>query len=142
MRNYEISVAWKEGEQSEAHAGGKTPIEIATALESEEQLHSWTPEDLLAAAIASSMLKAICSVAQKTDIKIQSYMSNATAIMEAVPNGLTLARVVIEVAITVVNDKDESIVRKAVDQAENTCSISNSLQCPVDVVLHINVNPN
>lgn len=141
MRNYEISVAWKEGERSEAHAGGKTPIEIATALESDIRPNFWTPEDLLAGAVASSMLNSTLFFAEDADIKIRSYMSNATAIMEAAVNRLTLARIVVEISITVASDREESVMRMVVDQAEQTCPVSNSLQCPVDVVLHIIVEP-
>ncbi len=141
MQNYEISVAWKEGERSEAHAGGKTPIEMTMSQEPDTQHNSWTPEDLLASAVAGSMLNLTHYFAEKNDIKIRSYMSNATAIMEEVPNGRTLARVMIEIAITIINDSEEPSICKAVNEAEISCPVSNSLQCPVNVLLHVTVEP-
>jgi organic hydroperoxide reductase OsmC/OhrA len=138
MWTYETSVVWKEGKLGETHAGGKPPIEVATPPEFGGPGNYWTPEDLLTSAVASCIMTSALFFIERADIILRSYMSNATGQMEKGPGGLTITSVKVEIAVTLAEPDDEPALRKAIDRAEATCPISRSLNCPVEVTLHVN----
>ncbi len=138
MWTYETSVVWKEKKTGFTHSGGKPSIEIATPPEFGGPPNYWSPEDLLTSSVASCIMTSSIFFLERAGIEMRSYMSNATGTMEKTPVGLAISSVSVEIAITLADPGQEAAARKAVERAEKTCPISNTLKCPVEVLLHVN----
>lgn len=61
----------------------------------------------------------------------------ATGSMEETANGWIFTKVNVEVSITLEDPKQAAAMRAVVEQAAKICPISNSLNSPVQVDLHL-----
>jgi len=137
MWTYETTVNWSEGKKGETGSDGKPGIGISTPPEFGGPEGFWTPEDLLTSSVASCVLTSTLFFAEKGGIGLRSYKSKSTGTMEKTPAGLAITGVKIEVSIELEDAGQEAEIRKAVERAEKTCPISNSLKCPVEVALSV-----
>ncbi len=137
MWTYKTSVDWKAGKIGETRCGGKPVIEVATPPEFGGPENIWTPEDLLTSAVATCIMTSALFFADRAKIQLRSYKSNAIGTLEKTEAGLAITRITVTVSIELDNMEQEAATRKAVEQAEKTCPITNSLNCPVELNLHI-----
>ncbi len=138
MWTYETSVDWKQGKTGETRSAGKPAFEVATPPEFGGPENIWTPEDLLTSSVATCIMTSALFFLERAKVQLRSYKSNATATMAKGPTGLTITGVKVAVVIELEDPAQADAARKAVEQAEKTCPISNSLQCPVEMKLQIN----
>ena len=82
MWTYETFIDWKEGKTGEVRAEGKPSFAVATPPEFGGPENSWTPEDLLAAAVGSCIMTSTLFFAERAKISMRSYKSKAVATME------------------------------------------------------------
>ena len=137
MWTYETSVDWKEGKTGETRCDGKPAIEVATPPEFGGPENIWTPEDLLTSAVATCIMTSALFFIDRAKIQLRSYKSTATATMEKTQAGLAITRIAVVVSIELDDLAQEAAVRKAVEQAEKTCPLSSSLNCPVELDVHV-----
>jgi len=137
MWTYEVSTNWTEGKKGNSACEGKSPIEISTPPEFGGPEGFWTPEDLLTSAVAGCIMTSTLFFAERAKIKMLSYASLATGSMEKTAQGLVITKVAVRVEISLESPDQADAMRKAVEQAEKTCPISNSLNCPVKLTLQI-----
>ena len=137
MWNYETSVDWKEGKVGETRCEGKPAIEVATPPEFGGPEGIWTPEDLLTSAVATCIMTSALFFTERAKIQLRAYKSKATATMEKTPAGLAITRMAVVVSIELEDMAQEAAVRKAMEQAEKTCPLSSSLNCPVELTVNV-----
>ena len=137
MWTYETSVDWKEGKTGETRCEGKPAIEVATPPEFGGPEGIWSPEDLLTSAVATCIMTSALFFAERAKIELRSYKSKATGTMEKTAAGLVITRIAIDVSIELGDMAQEAAARKAVEQAEKTCPLSNSLNCPVELTVNV-----
>ena len=137
MWTYETSVDWKEGKTGEANCSGKPGLEVATPPEFGGPEGIWTPEDLLTSAVATCIMTSALFFIDRAKIQLRTYKSQATATMEKTDAGLAITRIAVAVSIELEDMAQEAATRKAVEQAERTCPLSNSLNCPVELVVNV-----
>ena len=137
MWKYEVAVDWKEGKIGESRCAGKPNVEVATPPEFGGPENIWTPEDLLTSAVATCIMTSALFFIGRAKIQMRSYKSNAVGTMEKTAGGLEITRIAVEVFIELDDLAQEDAVRKAVEQAEKTCPLSNSLKCPVELVVNV-----
>lgn len=139
MWQYNTAVTWKSGKTGSLRAEGKPDVAVATPPEFGGPPAVWTPEDLLTGAVASCVMTSFLFFAEKAGVNLVSYESRGTGTMEKTPKGLAVTGVKIEVTLGITEAGQELAVRKAMDRAEQTCPISQSLACPVEVVVSVHV---
>jgi len=137
MWTYEISVDWKEGKIGETRCEGMPTIEVATPPEFGGPEGIWSPEDLLTSAVATCIMTSALFFVGRAKIQMRSYKSNAVGTMEKTAAGLEITRIAIEVSIELDDLAQEEAARKALEQAEKTCPLSNSLKCPVELTVNV-----
>ena len=137
MWTYEASVDWKQGKTGETRSAGKPTMEVATPPEFGGPENIWTPEDLLTSSVATCIMTSALFFIDRAKIQLRSYKSNATATMDKGPTGLTITGIKIAVTMELDDPTQTAAARKAVEQAEKTCPISNSLKCPVELSLQV-----
>lgn len=137
MWKYEVAVDWKEGKTGETRCEGKPVIAVATPPEFGGPGNIWTPEDLLTSAVATCIMTSALFFIDRAKIQLRSYKSKATGTMEKTAAGLAITRIAISVFIELEDLAKEEVVRKALEQAEKTCPLSNSLNCPVELAVQV-----
>lgn len=137
MWTYETQVDWKQGKTGETRSSGKPAVEVATPPEFGGPENIWTPEDLLTSAVATCVMTSALFFIDRAKIQLRAYKSNAVATMEKGPTGLTITGIKVEVRVELKDPSQAEAARKAVEQAEKTCPISNSLKCPVALALQV-----
>ncbi len=137
MWTYEISVDWKEGKIGETRCEGKPAIDVATPPEFGGPEGIWSPEDLLTSAVATCIMTSALFFIDRAKIQLRTYKSNAAGTMEKTDAGLAITRIAIDVSIELDDLAQADAARKAVEQAEKTCPLSNSLKCPVELTVNV-----
>ncbi len=137
MWKYETTVNWKEEKIGEANCGGKPAITVATPPEFGGPEGIWTPEDLLTSAVESCIMASSLFFLNRGKIAFRSYKSKATGTMEKGADGLTFSRIAVEVTLELDDPAQAELARKAIVQAEKTCPLSNSLKCPVELLVNV-----
>lgn len=141
MWQYNTTATWKSGKEGDLRAEGKPEVRVATPPEFGGPPNIWTPEELLTGATASCVMTSFLFFAEKARVKLNSYTSRATGIMEKTPQGLVITGIRLEVTIGLVDPGQEAAIRKAMERAEQTCPVSRALKCPVEVALHVHGGP-
>lgn len=137
MWTYEISTNWTDGKKGTSSCAGKQDVAISTPPEFGGPEGFWTPEDLLTSAVASCIMTSTLFFAERAKINMRSYASKAIGTMEKTAAGLVITKVSVTVNVELESPELADAMRKAVEQAEKTCPISNSLTCPVELLLNI-----
>jgi len=70
---------------------------------------------------------------EKGGVKLVSYLSNATAIMEKTREGLAITGISVDVSIAVADEEDIEKAYSAMLKAEATCPVSKALKCGVSL---------
>jgi len=135
MWTYKTAVDWKSGKTGETRCEGKPTVEVATPPEFGGPENIWTPEDLLTSAVATCVMTSALFFFDRAGIRLNAYKSDATATMEKTPNGLAITGIRIDITVGIEDAAQEEAARKAVEQAEKSCPLSNSMTCPVTVEL-------
>ncbi len=133
MWNYETTVSWTSGKEGRLHAGGKPEIMMSTPPEFGGPQNVWSPEDLLAGSVGSCVMTTSVFFLEKSEVKLLSYLSNATATMEKTKEGLALTGVSVDVRISVANEEDIEKAEAALRKAEAACPVSKALKCGVSL---------
>lgn len=137
MWTYQTDVDWKEGKTGETRCTGKPTVEVATPPEFGGPENIWTPEDLLTSAVATCIMTSALFFFERSKIALQSYKSQATATMEKTPTGLAITGLKVAVTLELSDPAQADAAQRAVEQAEKTCPLSNSLTCPVELELQV-----
>lgn len=137
MWTYETAVEWKKGKQGVARCKGKPDIETATPPEFGGPEGVWSPEDLLSSAVASCIMASALFFLERGKIAFNSYKSKGVGHMEKGPTGLVFSRIAVEVTLELEDPTQADAAHKAVVQAEKTCPLSNSLNCPVELSINV-----
>ena len=137
MWTYKTSADWIDGKKGTSACEGKPAIKISTPPEFGGPEGFWTPEDLLTSAVASCIMTSTLFFADRAKIKMTAYTSQATGTMEKTAAGLVITNVLVSIDITLESTEQAEAMQKAVKQAEKTCPVSNSLNCPVELELNI-----
>lgn len=137
MWTYETSVEWKEGKIGEARCNEKPAITVATPPEFGGPEGIWTPEDLLTSAVESCIMASALFFMNRGKIQIRTYQSKATGTLEKSPSGLVFSRIAVEVDVALEDPDQADAAQKALVQAEKSCPLSNTLNCPVELTITI-----
>lgn len=122
-------------------AAGKPDLRVAVPPE----LHGrheglWSPEDLLAASVASCWAVTFDAVAAHRGIPIHDVETRAAAVVDRVEGRFRVTGVELSATIETEPGRVED-ARRAGERAEAACLISGALAVPVSVRLDVGVSP-
>lgn len=138
MWNFTVSLSTLGGHGAEVHSGARSPISVGFPREFGGSPEVWCPERLLAAGVCSCLMTSFHHSLQNRGGEIHTYMSWGRATLAKTREGLRITSVDVTSIIGVDGATNESAVRKATLEAQQNCSLSHSLQCPVNVKWEIN----
>lgn len=137
MWRYETTVSWDSGKEGRLRSGGKEEIKVATPPEFGGPQNLWSPEDLVAGAVASCVMTSSLFFLEKAGVKPHSYLSKAGATMEKTSSGLAFTGVQVDVSVSVEAEEEIEKAYAAVEKAERSCPVSKSLNCEVSLKIKV-----
>lgn len=124
-----------------AHVPGKAELRVAVPPELRGRHQGiWSPEELLAASVASCFAVTLEVVAEHLEIPIHDVDAQAATNVERIGGRYTVTH--IDVTATI--ETDHGFVDRARDAARRTerlCLISHALDCPVHVRIDVGAKP-
>ncbi len=138
---YANTVTWKKKKEANLTAEGKPDLELATPPDFGGPEGIWSPEDLLVAAVNSCILTTFLYHQAKAGIELVGYRSAAEGTLVYTGKALQFTDVVVRPEVLVVAEDDARKAAAALKRSEETCLISNALNCAVRVEPSIQVAP-
>ena len=138
---FPVAVRRHESGLVRAHVPGKAVLSVAVPPE----LHGrhegiWSPEELLAASVASCFAVTLDAVAEHMDVPLHDVDVRAATNVERIEGRYTVTH--LDLAVTI--ETDSGLVERARDaarRAERLCLISAALDSPVHVRVDVDAKP-
>jgi organic hydroperoxide reductase OsmC/OhrA len=124
---YHTTTEWAGGKAGMLGASGKPSFRVASPPEFRGEPNVWTPEDLLVAAVETCLLMTFTSIAQRRELPVEAYYSEASGLLEQVDGKYRFTRVVVKPTIIVKQVESTEAVLAAIRDAHRDCLIANSL---------------
>ena len=99
----------------------------------------WSPETLLVAALGDCLVLTFRGVARASRVAWTSIRCEVTGTLSRVENVTQFTGFDMHVFLVVPDAASESAARRAVERAERTCLIANSLKAPVHLVIDVGI---
>ena len=135
-----FAAAVAESGDVELTAEGLPPLRSAAPAEFGGPGNRWSPETLLAAAVGDCFILTFRAVARMSRIQWTSIRCNVVGTLERRDRAIRFTKFEIHACLTVPAGTDAGRARRALDNAEHSCLIANSLNAPVDLVADIAVD--
>jgi len=133
------TVTWHEGKQAGLTAEGRPDLGVATPPEFGGPEGIWGPEDFLVAAVNSCILTTFLYLRGRAGIELVSYQGDSEGTVVYTDGALKFSEVTVRPRVTVASEENRERAAEALKRAEETCLISNSLDCAVNVEPSIEV---
>lgn len=128
---YRTQAQWVENRAGALRSEGKPEFRVSSPPEFKGEAGVWTPEDLFVAAVNVCTMTTFLAFAQRMQIPLVSYTSDAEGALEFVDGGYRFTRVVLRPRIMVGNEEAIEQARKTLHDAHEKCLISNSIRSEV-----------
>ena len=131
---YYTSAHWTEGRKGIVSAEGVTePMLFSAPPEFMGESGIWTPEHLLAAAVASCLVTTFKAIAEFSKFEFLSLQVGVEAILEKEQGGYSVSKIVVQpvLKIAVACDRERAI--RLMEKAERACLISRSLKSQMEL---------
>lgn len=130
---YHTHLEWGGNRSGLVGSEGKPSFRVASPPEFKGEAGVWTPEDLFVAAVNICMMTTFVAFAQRLDLPVVSYASEADGLLEFEDGVYRFTRVTLRPRILVGSEAAVASVEKALHEAHKGCLISNSIRTVVSV---------
>jgi organic hydroperoxide reductase OsmC/OhrA len=110
---------------------GINETEIGPPQEYGGSPNSLNPEEMFVASVNSCIMLVFYHFANKYEVEIASYHSDAEGKVEKTKNGLRFTNVEVRAKVSLVNADSAAKIEEIAQLAERYCLVSGSLACPV-----------
>lgn len=107
---------------------GKQEFRVASPPEFKGEEGVWSPEDLLVAAVNVCVFTTFAAFAEKKQLPVKSYQSQAEGILENTDGGYQFTSVTVRPEIVVESSEYIGETEKIIEDAHKKCLISNSIK--------------
>jgi peroxiredoxin-like protein len=131
---YTVEVEWQRERRGNASASNLPTIPIGAPPEFGGTGQSWSPEQLVVAALNACYLLTFVAIAENSNIPLVSFACSAKGRLEKVSGGVQqITEITLQPNIVVAAAKDIDRVTRIVEKAKHNCFVSNSLKSTVRV---------
>jgi len=130
---YQTRLNWTSGRSGLLSAEGKPALDVSSPPEFKGEPGCWTPEDLFVAAIDLCTMTTFAALAERRQVPVVSYRSEAEGILEFVEDGYRFTRVVLRPRIVVADSEAVGAAAQAMHDAHASCLIGRSVRAEVSV---------
>jgi len=128
---YHTNLTWLEKKSGTLSAEGKPSFRIASPPEFKGEAGVWTPEDLFVASVDICTMATFMAFAQRLQLPVVSYKSNAGGFLEFIDGGYRFTKVVLKPEIIVRTEEAVEQTHRTLDDAHDGCLIANSINAEV-----------
>jgi organic hydroperoxide reductase OsmC/OhrA len=133
---YELDLSSKSVNTCQISFQGYEKLEITTNTQTPaDNKRKWTPDHLLAAAIASSYMTAFLETANEFGLEVLNYQSHCFIKLEKKNEHYITTEILLRPTILIKNSKESIKANKCLEIAEQNSSMKNVFK------IHINVHP-
>ena len=125
------------GESARTAMSGITEAEIGAPPEYGGSPDSLNPEELLVASVNSCIMLVFYHFADKFEVKVASYHSDAEGKVEKTKNGLRFTNIDVKAKVSVADGAAAEKIQEIARLADKYCLVSGSLACPVHYEVEI-----
>jgi len=130
---YNNVVKWSGEKKGLLSCDGKPDMKVSTPPEFRGHSGIWTPEDMFVASVNACVMTTFIHHAQRKDLPLKSYESNAEGTLEFIDGKLKFTEVIVMPRISVASSDAVEAAKNFISRAEKGCLISNSINCNVIV---------
>ena len=136
---YDTLIEWQGEKKGLLFSAGKPNVEVAAPPEFHGHPGIWSPEDLFVASVNSCIMTTFLYYAQRNNVKLLGYKSEASGILEMREGKLIFTGIKIKPEIMVNSREDYERANEFINKAETSCLISNSIKSKVEVIAEIKI---
>jgi organic hydroperoxide reductase OsmC/OhrA len=126
---YTAKTAWSSARRGTLSASGKPNVVIGSPPEFKGDQDVWAPEQLLVGAVNTCMMLTFLTLAR--GVTLVGYESDAEGLLEHVEGKYRITEVTVRPRISIKSQADLELARKAMENVEAQCFISNSINAKV-----------
>ncbi len=130
---YHTNLTWLEKKSGTLSAEGKPSFRVASPPEFKGEAGVWTPEDLFVASVDICTMATFMAFAQRLQLPVVSYKSNAEGLLEFIDGGYRFTKIVLKPEIIVRAEEAVEETLRTLDNAHEGCLIANSINAEVVV---------
>lgn len=130
---YRTDLTWTSGRSGILTAEGKPDLQVSSPPEFKGEPGRWTPEDLFVSALNVCTMTTFAAFAQKLQLPIVGYRSEAEGFLEFEGDGYRFTRVVLRPRIVVADAGSVEPAQRALHEAHASCLIGRSVRASVSL---------
>lgn len=130
---YHTKLQWIDDRAGLLQSEGKPDLRVASPPEFKGEEGVWTPEDLFVASIEICTLTTFTAFAQRRELEIISYTSEAEGVLEFVNGKYKFTKIILKPVISVDSSDAVALTEKTIHDAHRSCFIANSVQAEIVV---------
>lgn len=134
---YSVAAAGSAGGSVSLTATGLPRLASAPPTQFDGPGDQWSPESLLAAAVAGCFILTFRSIARSSQLPWRHLECNVEAMLERVEGVTRFTRVITHATLTVPEGVSTVLCERALNKAEQGCLVANSLRCQRELQMEI-----
>ncbi len=132
--SYRAELKWLEGRRAELNPGeGKPRLAVSSPVEFKGEPGNISAEDMLVSSLTICQMGTFLAFAAHKGFEIIAYEDSAEGVMEVVERKLKFTKVTLHPKLTIAREEDRQTALKLLEDAHNSCAISNSVNFEVFV---------
>ncbi len=131
MKIFKNTVYQRSGKPAKTTMSGISETDVGPPPEYGGSPNSLNPEEMLVASVNSCIMLVFYHFANKYEVEITSYHSDAKGKVEKTKNGLRFTNVEVKAKVTLGSAGSAEKIEQIAQLAERYCLVSGSLVCPV-----------
>ncbi len=139
---YTVTAVGAAGGDVELTADSLGALQSASPREFDGPGDRWSPESLLTAAVADCFVLTFRAVARASNLRWTSLRCAATGTLDRVDRITQFTAFEVHAHLTVADGTDRDLALRALEKAERSCPIANSLKGRVQLVPEVQVAGN
>jgi peroxiredoxin-like protein len=136
---YRTSIEWLGARNGRFAAPGRESLVISSPPEFKGEEGFWTPEDLFVGAVEMCLMLTFASYAEKNQLPVDAYYSEATGTLEMKDGKLRFTKIVVMPTIVIGDAAAQPKTLEILRKAEGDCLVANSITTEVLVEPKISV---
>jgi organic hydroperoxide reductase OsmC/OhrA len=136
---YQTEISWLVAKAGMLESDGKPDLRVSSPPEFHGESGVWTPEDLYVGAINACTMSTFLAFAEKKKLKILSYESKASGILEFQDGKYWFTHVTVKPRIIVNSIECAASAEETILEAHRNCFLSNSIKSIVTIEPDISV---
>ncbi|MDE3056667.1 MAG: OsmC family protein [Bacteroidota bacterium] len=134
---YRTTLRWEEKKRGVLSSAGKPTLTVSSPPEFKGEAGIWSPEDMFVAAVDACTMTTFMSFAQRLQLPVSSYSSEAEGVLEFVDGEYRFTKIILKPRILVSSLEAIEQLKKTLEDAHRSCLIGHSIKAEVDVVPEI-----